>query len=94
LYQLSDYAAQGKGRLFNISSTVPAEIFRVNESWKFRESFVALAVNVVRGRCAVFSGHTDNPVIPSPARLQLQKLASQELFIPVRDLNPTGDSRH
>jgi hypothetical protein len=40
----------GEGRLLDVSSAVPSAVFRVNKSWNFRESYVALAVNVV---CAV-----------------------------------------
>jgi len=68
----------GERRLLDVSSAVPAAVFRANKSWNFRESYVALAVNVVWEMCCL-AGHC---LICSPTRLQLQRLSDRrEIFI-------------
>ena len=71
----------GGGRLLDVSSAFQTAIFRVNESWNFRESYVALAVNVVWEVCGL-TGHSDNSLSCSHTRVQLQHLPNRrEIFI-------------
>jgi hypothetical protein len=57
----------GEGRLLDVSSAVPAAAFSENKSGNFRESYVALALNVVWEMCGL-AGHC---LICSPTILQL-----------------------
>jgi hypothetical protein len=73
---LADVPRRGRKNL-DAYPAVQAAFFRLNKSWNFRESYVAVAVNVAWDVC----GLTGHSLICSPTRLQLQRLPNRrEIF--------------